>query len=98
MTGAVDRLGIALHTHGYGGYTRGCRCEICTQAKADYMRGRRASARALAARFTDDRGAHFVPDVKHGRVGYEERGCRCPVCVEARRASQRVAVEGGDTP
>ncbi len=86
----VDRLGLQVHTHGYGGYSRGCRCDECRTAKAEYMRARRATARRLADRFTDDAGAHFVPDVTHGRVGFEEHGCRCPQCVEARRSSQRV--------
>ena len=67
--------------HGYGGYTNGCRCDVCRQAKADYMRDRRATA------YLEPQQP--VPDITHGRFGYEERGCRCDVCVGARREGWR---------
>ena len=82
--------------HGYGPYTNGCRCEICRKAKADYMRARRAAARALAQKnthtsdglrgspantFTPGAERHVVDGVKHGtRYAYDERGCRCRDC------------------
>jgi hypothetical protein len=70
-----------IDTHGYGGYTNGCRCQVCRDAKADYMRERRAAA------FTS---TGPVTDVTHGtRFAYEERGCRCEKCVTAERASSR---------
>jgi hypothetical protein len=69
--------------HGYGGYSNGCRCEVCRAAKADYMGRRRA-----AAFVNTDPGP--VPGVTHGtRFAYEERGCRCGPCVTAERASTR---------
>ena len=95
--------------HGtYARYARspgGCRCEECRKAKADYMRQRRAGARALAAKHTrSSTGRHANPhttwalgatrhvatDVTHGtRFGYEERGCRCRDCTAARAESDR---------
>jgi hypothetical protein len=70
--------------HGYVAYTRGCHCDVCRRAKADYQRDRRAAARASAADKSEDR------TFKHGtRSGYEERGCRCWACRAARAASDR---------
>lgn len=34
--------------HGYGRYSRGCRCDICKAAKAEYMRRKRRRATATA--------------------------------------------------
>lgn len=30
-----------MTTHGYGAYTRGCRCEVCREAKRAYIAARR---------------------------------------------------------
>ncbi len=66
-----------LSTHGYGPYSKGCRCEVCRRAKADYMRDRRAAARA--------KPQGKVAGILHGsRAGYEEHGCRCTLCVRTR--------------
>lgn len=73
--------------HGYGPYTRGCRCDVCRAAKADYMRRKRAVAaewRALAE--ADGWGRHFVPGITHGYAGYQDWHCRCAVCRAARAA------------
>lgn len=70
-----------VFTHNYSGYSNGCRCGTCKDAKAGYMRERRATAYLEVAQ--------SVPGITHGRFGYEERGCRCDVCVAARRLSQR---------
>jgi hypothetical protein len=42
VTDALDRYGYPVLTHSYGGYTRGCRCRICKDAKRDYVWDRRA--------------------------------------------------------
>jgi hypothetical protein len=92
-------------THGYSAYTRGCRCDVCRAAKADYMRERRAKARKEAQLHTrSSTGEHghrhtaFAPGSyrheasipNHGtRYGYEEAGCRCAECTAARSASDR---------
>jgi hypothetical protein len=92
-----------MSAHGYGAYTRGCRCDVCRGAKADYMRARRAASRALAARFTTtpsgERGSrhnafapgatrYLAPITSHGsRYGYEEAGCRCQPCTAAHSES-----------
>lgn len=87
-----DRAGVRILTHGYGGYARGCRCDTCRAAKANYIRERRDSARVLANLvgngFSTD-GRHYVDGITHGRFGYEERGCRCDVCLEARMQNIR---------
>jgi len=49
--------------------------------KACYMSARRSAAFLV----TD----HVVEGITHGRYGYEERGCRCEICVAARRAGWR---------
>ena len=69
--------GVAnVRTHGYGGYTQGCKCGICRAAKAAYM----AKRRAEALRATDK----VIEGIRHGtRYAYEERGCRCDVCMAA---------------
>ena len=71
-------------THGYGGYSVGCRCDECKAAKAAYMRERRAAA------YVADSAPEADPAVTHGtRFAYEERGCRCDKCMAAVRASSR---------
>jgi hypothetical protein len=80
----LDPNGARILAHGYGGYSRGCRCEVCRRAKADYMQVRRSTARDLAAKHTDERGRHLASGITHGTVfGYEERGCRCRPCTTA---------------
>lgn len=73
-----------VKTHGYGGYTNGCRCGVCRDAKSAYMAKRRGQAFLNTGP---------VPDgLKHGaRSTYEEHGCRCDECVAAVRASSRYA-------
>lgn len=60
--------------HNYGDYTRGDRCLLARQAKADYMRERRAAARSTA------QWGVKLEGIVHGRYGYEELGCRCMLC------------------
>ena len=74
--------------HGYYRYTAGCRCKVCREAKAAYIREKRAAARARGE-VGASRGAHFVPGIKHGIYGYQEQMCRCEVCVETARAVKR---------
>lgn len=92
-----------IAVHGYSAYTNGCRCDGCRSAKADYMRERRAKARELAHKHTKspdgsrpnrwtafDVGAerHIASVTRHGtRYAYEERGCRCRDCTDARSES-----------
>lgn len=69
--------------HGYNAYTHGCRCDVCRRAKADYMREERRRGREFAQSL-DVRA--FVDGIKHGRHGYEVKGCRCQVCTSAHSA------------
>lgn len=91
--------------HGYVPYTKGCRCDTCRAAKAEYMRQRRANAREIARQHTagptgapGNRHNAFAPgatryiakDVKHGgRAAYDEHGCRCRECTDAHHHSHR---------
>lgn len=75
-----------IYEHGYGRYSRGCRCEVCRDAKAEYMRQRRLAASEVAAMQAGLGRLSRVSGITHGRYGYEERGCRCEVCVAAREA------------
>ena len=81
----TERYPVPYEEHGYAGYaTRGCRCEICKRGKADYMRERRAEARAKA------QPGVAVAGVAHGtRVAYEEHGCRCQPCRAKKNATRR---------
>lgn len=78
----------SMTAHGYGPYSKGCRCTVCRKAKADYMRARRAEARALAQRAAASGRQRYVDGITHGRVGYAEHGCRCRICVSAATANR----------
>src|SRR5258708_18328277 len=76
MNTAVRAVTCKIFTHGYGGYSHGCSCEICLKAKRDYIAARRSIARQAA----DVAGAEAWTG-RHGtRFAYEERGCRCEAC------------------
>ena len=90
--------------HGtYAAYSNkpGCRCDECRKAKAEYMRERRAEAREVAQKYSEPnpraKGARRVGALRyvanidsHGtRFGYEEHGCRCLECTDARGDSDR---------
>ena len=71
--------------HGYGAYTHGCRCEVCLQAKAAYIRGAREAAKAKAVPGVAVEGA------PHGtRSGWELHGCRCDDCKKAQLRRHQV--------
>ena len=86
-----------MSEHNYSAYTHGCRCDSCKKAKADYMRTRRAEARVKAMKHSESapRGTlgkwrYVAPIERHGtRFGYEEHGCRCEDCTEARSTSDK---------
>ena len=89
-----------MSEHNYSAYTHGCRCDSCKKAKADYMRTRRAEARVKAMKHSESINAaprgtlgkwrYVAPIERHGtRFGYEEHGCRCEDCTEARSTSDK---------
>jgi hypothetical protein len=41
-------------THGYSGYTHGCKCEVCTAAKREYVAQRRAAGLVVDLRRNHD--------------------------------------------
>jgi hypothetical protein len=77
MSGSRKLRRKVVVTHGYGGYTNGCSCQVCRGAKAAYMRARRTPG-AITSSFT------------HGTIwGYQEHLCRCDACRGAKRAVDR---------
>jgi hypothetical protein len=68
--------------HGRSAYNRGCRCEVCKAATAEYRRAWRARLREGG-----------TPPPKHGVTGYALYGCRCEVCRDAAATAQRQQLE-----
>lgn len=75
-------------THGYGGYSAGCRCDVCRTAKRLYMRDKRAKA---TARRKQAEGLTFIAvGITHGTyAGYTDAQCRCHMCKDAKADSDR---------
>lgn len=80
-------------THGYSGYSQGCRCETCTVAHRDYLRTYMAARYERARRrrvLVEAGGGRYIADgIKHGHGGYTNHSCRCETCREAKRAYDR---------
>ncbi len=72
--------------HGYSGYANGCRCDVCSDAKAAYMRERRATASAARRKVEAGGGRFVAPIPTHGYAGYQDAHCRCHVCRKAKAA------------
>lgn len=74
--------------HGYNRYAYGCRCDVCRAAKAAYMRDKRAQAAEIRrAALADGAARYEATGTEHGRSGYQNHGCRCPVCFRAAKAA-----------
>jgi hypothetical protein len=56
------------------GYLRGCHCDPCRSAHAEYERRRRAVRQTLPAK-----------EIPHGSGGYTNYRCRCAECTEGHR-------------
>jgi len=85
--------------HGYGRYTGGCRCEICSAAKTAYNRARRAQARAMRDAVRAEGREYVAAGITHGLYGYQTHKCRCLICKVANAESsakyRRVPSSGG---
>lgn len=66
--------------HGYGGYSKGCRCAKCRAAKAAYMRLKRAAE-----------PTGHVDGITHGYAGYQDYKCRCDICRTAKYRAHKKA-------
>lgn len=79
----------AVATHGYAGYTNGCRCDECRAAKRIYMRDKRAQASRKRTQAGNPR--KFVADgITHGTyAGYTDAHCRCYLCAAAKADHDR---------
>ena len=73
--------------HGFGGYRRGCRCEICRTTTATYQREYRAKARARRDLAQRDGKRYVAQGIRHSLSGYQSHACRCVVCRSANAAS-----------
>lgn len=84
--------------HGYSGYTGGCRCSECREAKAAYMRNKRLDA-AAARNQTAPGDRYVAAGITHGTIsGYKDSSCRCTECSNAKYLQDRrlfVAQRGG---
>ena len=77
MQGAGIDIPLTLHpiVHGWSGYCRNCRCEICNAAAEEWHRARAPTSPREPGTF------------KHGSTAYRRGRCRCPVCKAAMRAA-----------
>jgi hypothetical protein len=77
----------------YGYEHARCRCDLCTRAHRDRMRGQRArrAVRLIERKRSDGTVYLFAQGAAyHGKQGtYSNRGCRCDPCVEANKLQCR---------
>lgn len=69
-----------MSEHGFTRYGRGCRCEVCRAAKADYTRTRREATRQLRLAAEAEGRTYVVEGISHGLSGYKNFNCRCFTC------------------
>jgi len=75
---------VNVSTHGYAGYTNGCRCEVCRTAKRLYMRDKRRTASRRRQQAANPR-RYVAEGITHGTyAGYTDSQCRCPLCAAAK--------------
>jgi hypothetical protein len=75
-------------------YQKGCRCETCKRANADYKAGLQAANKARTQAATEayhaSGGEGGIPSLEHGKAStYLWLGCRCQQCKEAYREPNR---------
>ena len=75
-----DAKGLRLMTHGSGGWRRGCKCDVCTEAHLEDNRKRYGTAAERT--------------LTHGLSGYAQ-GCKCDICMNA-RGGPRARLDAGD--
>ncbi len=78
-----------VRTHGYGGYSRGCRCDTCTEAKRVYIATARSRAASRRELIEAGGGRYFVEGVTHGYDAYQNLACRCDECRAAKADQDR---------
>lgn len=66
-------------------YRKGCRCELCTRANADYVNANRVKQLTKAKEEMDqsemEHGTRKVPSWNHGILATATtKGCRCDEC------------------
>lgn len=79
---------VNVSTHGYGGYTNGCRCDACRAGKRLYMRDKRH--RASQRRIQAGHLRFIAEGITHGTyAGYADAQCRCLLCTAAKADRDR---------
>lgn len=77
--------------HGGGGYTAGCRCEVCSSAQSKYAEKNRA-------KFIETGIEGVASDPRHGKAStYTNLRCRCDKCKKAQR-DRRLQLRDPGTP
>lgn len=78
-----------MSTHGYAGYTNGCRCEVCRTGKRLYMRDKRRTASRRRQQAANPR-KYVAEGITHGTyAGYTDAQCRCSPCAAAKSENDR---------
>lgn len=89
-SGPVDTRGWNINTHGWVGYSRGCRCKVCRSSRAEDVRNRRAAAAARRIAAEAAGRVYVATGITHGTSsGYKNSSCRCPACVQAVKDHRR---------
>jgi hypothetical protein len=73
--------------HGYVPYTKGCRCDVCKEAKRLYSKAQRDQRACMLARATTRGYTYTVPGITHGYSGYQNFKCRCDTCKQGKALS-----------
>lgn len=58
--------------HGYVAYSNGCRCKVCREAKAAYLREKRADAGRRRRLVESGGGRYLATGITHGYNGYQD--------------------------
>jgi hypothetical protein len=86
-----------VSTHGYAGYTNGCRCAECKTAKRLYMRAKRRAAAKRREQAPNPR-KYVAEGITHGTyAGYTDAQCRCYQCSAAKSDQDQRRGKGAPT-
>jgi hypothetical protein len=70
--------------HGYVLYTKGCRCDVCREAKRMYSKAQRALRAYRLSKAKAKGYTYIVSGITHGYSGYQNFKCRCDVCKQGK--------------
>jgi hypothetical protein len=92
--GGHNKLPDEAYLHGTARmYHKGCRCELCREAKRQYRRGLTTASEVVSAPMDElGRRRPYEREVPHGDRRRYVRGCRCGECRAANAAYTRMRV------